>query len=343
MRHNVRQEAVVNKLLLSVSALVGLVVACGDDDSEMMRPGETAGAAGESSDGGAGGADADPVAYGKYLVDHLIACPDCHTPLDDEGMPIADEYMAGRECLIALETGECLHAPNLTNHETGLKNRNDDEIKTMITEGLRPAATGDEALHPVMPYYVFANMRQLELDAVVAYLRTVPEVDNAVPRSDEAFAVPTPVNPIDVDTIPMPSEDYSAYDNAVRGRYLATQVGACIECHTPHEMGPDVLDPQKYFSGGEAFPIGLPVDSISPNLTSDPATGLGDWEVDDIVRAIKEGVDVDGDGLCPPMPVGPMGAYGGITDEDARDIAHFIKSLPPIENEVVDECTWPPM
>jgi mono/diheme cytochrome c family protein len=141
----------------------------------------------------------------------------------------------------------------------------------------------------------------------------------------------------------MPPDDYPAYDNAVRGRYLSTQVGACIECHTPHETGPDVLDPQKYFSGGETFPLGLPADPVSANLTSDRATGLGDWEVEDIVRAIKEGVDVDDRGVCPPMPVGPTGAYGDITDEDARDIAHYLKSLPPIKNEVVDECTWPPM
>jgi mono/diheme cytochrome c family protein len=345
--------------IFQTSLALALFAACGDDDgSDPSPPGEEAGASatgGSSSDagaggapptpeGGAGGEGADPeLAYGKYLVDHLIACPDCHTPRNAVGAPIPEQYMAGTECLIALETGECLHAPNLTNDETGLKNRTNDEIKTMITEGVRPTATDDEPLHPIMPYYVFANMNAEELDAIVRYLRTIPAVENAIPRSDDVFAVPAPVNPIDPDTIPLPAEDYPAYDNAIRGRYLATHVAACMECHTPHEMGPDVLDPEKYFSGGEAFPIGLPADPVSKNLTSDPETGLGEWEVEDIVRVLKEGVDINGDGICPPMPVGPMGAYGGLTDEDARDIAHYLKSLPAIENEVVDQCTWPPM
>lgn len=363
----------MNKVLLTGIALV-VAVACGDDDEKPAPyepgPGEagappgtggrpdsgTGGAAGAPApseggapevptEGGAAGADdvEAQITYGKYLVDHLIACPDCHTPRTEQGAPDFENYMAGVECFVRLETGDCLNSPNLTNHETGLKNRTDDEIRLMITDGLRPGATDYEPLHPVMPYYVFHNMENAELDAIIAYLRTIPAVEHAVPRSDEAFEVAAPANPLDPFLIPMPAEDYPEYESAVRGRYLSTHVGLCIECHTPHEMGPDVLDPEKYFSGGEPFAIGLPVVPTSKNLTSDPATGLGDWEVEDIVKALKEGVDKNGDGICPPMPVGPMAAYGGLTDEDARDIANYLKSLPAIENEIEDQCTWPPM
>ena len=60
----------------------------------------------------------------------------------------------------------------------------------------------------------------------------------------------------------------------------------------------------------------------------------------DIVNAIKRGEDPNQDGapLCPPMPAGPMGAFGGITDEDARDIAHYLLSIPPGDNLVPADC-----
>ena len=106
---------------------------------------------------------------------------------------------------------------------------------------------------------------------------------------------------------------------------------------------PKVVDYANFFAGGEEFAVGLPVTPVSKNLTSDPDTGLGKWTVEDIVKVIQEGIDKHGDGICPPMPVGPLGAFGGMTDEDTRDVAHYIKSLPPIVNLVEDKCTFPPM
>jgi hypothetical protein len=287
----------------------------------------------------------DPVARGQYLVDHVSACPDCHTPRDPAtGAPIAERYLSGAECFVQLDNGSCLSSRNLTNHETGLMNRSNAEIKKMIRDGLRPAATADEALFPVMPYYVFHNMSEVDLDAIVAYLRTVPGVDHAVPRRGVEFDLQQPANALDMGVVPQPPSDYVDVAAAVRGRYLATQAGVCLECHTKHDiMNPNVIDYTKVFAGGEEFDIGLPGVPVSKNLTSDAATGLGDWTVDDIVKVIKQGADKKGDGICPPMPVGPMGAFAGLTDEDALDIAHYIKSLPPLVNAIEDVCTFPPM
>jgi mono/diheme cytochrome c family protein len=365
------------KFLTGVS--LALFIACGDEEKPapfVPEPGErggssatggqpspaTGGASGATSDAGEGGAPEsgqggstpvppfagtsgsgdpeDQIEYGRYLVDNVIACPDCHTPRTAEGAPDLDNYMAGVECFVELESGECLHTPNLTSDETGLSNRTDDDLKLMIMEGLRPTDGADyQPLNPIMPYYVFHNMELRELNAIVAYLRTIPAVEHEVPPSDEAFQVTATVNPLDPYTIPMPDEDYPEYESAVRGRYLATHVGLCIECHTPREMGsPDLLDPEKFFIGGERFPIGLPVVPIAKNLTSDTETGLGNWKAEDIVTALKDGVDAYGDGLCPPMPGGPMAAYGGLSDDDALDIANYIKSLPAKENQIEDEC-----
>jgi mono/diheme cytochrome c family protein len=285
-----------------------------------------------------------PIERGNYIVDSVAVCQDCHTPRSEAGVPITEQYLAGATCIVQLPNGSCLNSRNLTNHETGLLNRTDAEIKRMIREGIRPAATGEESLSPVMPYYVFHNMSDDDLDAVVAYLRTVPGVDHAIERSGPEFDVPAPANPLDTRLIPMPMAGYVDTPAALRGRYLAGQIGICLECHTQHVMGdPNVLDYTRIFSGGQEFQVGLPAMPVSSNITSDAETGLGDWSVDDIVRVIKEGTDKDGDGICPPMPVGPMGAFGGLKETDARDVAHYLKSLPPIANAIDDMCTFPPM
>jgi mono/diheme cytochrome c family protein len=318
-----------------------LALACSDKDVTVSIP--------EAGDGPMTTPDPiapDPaaqVARGKYMVDNVAVCSDCHTPRNAMGAPIVAEYLAGAECFVRLENGSCLNTRNLTNHETGLLNRSDAEIKRMIRDGVRPAATGEEALFPVMPYYVFHNINDADLDAIVAYLRTVPGVDKAIPRRGLEFDLLGPANPLDVSLVPQPLSDYPEQAAATRGRYLAGEVGICLECHTKHVMNdPNVLDYAGLFSGGEAYDIGLPGVPVSKNLTSDMETGLGSWTVSDIVTALKEGSDKQGDGICPPMPAGPMAAFGNLTDEDATDIAHYIKSLPPKVNLIADVCTFPP-
>jgi hypothetical protein len=303
------------------------------------------------SEAGSGDATAAPDAApltamqerGRYLVDNVIGCPECHTPHDPmTGAPMMKQYLSGWECLIKLPNGDCLSSRNLTNDVTGLKNRTDDEIKQMFLNGIRPAATGNEALNPFMPYYVFHNMDPGDADAIVAYLRTVTPVSHMVPKRGMEFDLPMHANYLDPATIPQPRADYPEKASASRGRYLAAQTGLCIECHTKHNMmSPDVLTPANFFAGGEEFPLGFPMLPRSLNITSDPTTGIGNWAVADVIKVLKEGKDKDGKGICPPMPVGPMGAYAGITYQDTLDIANYIKSLPPVVNQVADMCSYP--
>lgn len=280
---------------------------------------------------------------GRYLVHNVAVCPDCHTPRDELGAFVEGRELAGVECFARLPSGGCLHSRNLTPHETGLGNRSDAEIKRMIRDGVRPAVTGDEPLSPIMPYYVLHNLREDDLDAIVAYLRSVPAVEHAVPRSAAEFAVPAAAQPFDLERAPVPPLEHPERERALNGRYLAAGIGICLECHTRHVPGsPLVLDYDALFQGGEEYPqLGLPVTPVSANLTPDPQTGLGEWSVDEIVRAIQHGVDRAGDGICPPMPSGPGSAFAGLHDEDARDIALYLTTLPPAVHDVADECRWP--
>jgi mono/diheme cytochrome c family protein len=288
------------------------------------------------------------VARGNYLVNHVIACSDCHTPKLPSGAPDMSKFLAGNATFVQLPNGDALPSRNLTpDKATGLGSFTATQIKIMFMYGMVPADGGTAALNSVMPYYVFHNMASGDADAIVAYLQSIPAVNNPLPNRSAAFDVPAPADYLDPTTIPTPADSYPQKDSALRGRYLATEIGLCIECHTPHlQGGTKPLDTGKYFWGGEDFSSffagTLNIHPVSANLTSDPTTGIGGWTAAQVVKVLHQGIDDHGDGICPPMPAGPQGAYGGLTDPDALDIANYILSLPPAVNDVPDMCTWPP-
>ena len=115
-----------------------------------------------------------------------------------------------------------------------------------------------------------------------------------------------------------------------RGRYLVT-LGGCNDCHTPgYFFGKP--DPARELGGSE---VGFEIPGLGvfhgPNLTPDKETGLGNWSETDIVTAIRTGVRPDGRELAPIMP---WRAFANLTTADARAIATYLKSLPPVGNKV---------
>jgi len=336
--------------------LVSLWVGCGDDDDDTSDASVASdGAVADSGEPADAGDATGQVERGRYLVNHVAVCVDCHTPRTPEGALDEDKLLSGVDCFLDVDPADdagCLATPNLTNHSTGLMSRSDAEIKSMFLEGIR-VHKDDEAMNPVMPYWSFGNMRDEDADAIVAYLRTVPGVDHMVAKSQPPFdeAPPAPAVRVDLEMVPKPSESYSNLAAAERGRYLAAQAGVCLECHTPaNEPGP--LPPRmldKAFQGGEEFPaaaLGLPSPPFpeviySANITPHDDTGIGGWTVSDVVTVLKEGKSKDGSGICPPMPAGPMGAFGGLTDDDATDIAHFLLSIPGVEADEPGQCEAP--
>ncbi len=334
----------------SLLAIGVLAVGCGDDAAKGNPDGSVVDAAG-AADAAPDAAPVPTAERGKYIVDHLAACADCHTPRDKSGAPDLTRYLAGADCFIdiAPQDGQvgCLSSRNLTNHATGLMTRTDAQIKAMFQDGKRPDNT---ALIPVMPYYIFHNMATVDADSVVLYLRTVPGVDHTIQPNQPPFNTPPaqPAPPLSPTDIPQPT---TVDAHTTRGRYLASMIGLCIECHTPRTNPQDFrsLDTTKMFAGGDGFPaaaLGLPSPPFpevifTSNITPHATTGIGDYSKADIVKVLKQGIDKEGHGLCPPMPAGPMGAYGGLTDDDANDMAAYLLALPPVENMVAPECTPP--
>jgi mono/diheme cytochrome c family protein len=118
----------------------------------------------------------DKVAYGGYIVNSLAHCFECHTthtPNSPRG--------AGGE-LITLAPGMTVRVANITqDKETGIGNWSDADIKKAITQGIRPDG---RHLSPPMPFPWFEHMTEQDVDAVVAYVKTIPPVRNPVERTD---------------------------------------------------------------------------------------------------------------------------------------------------------------
>lgn len=110
----------------------------------------------------------DKVAYGAYLAGPLGHCVECHSPMGPQGPDWENQLGAGGFEFPG-PWGVSV-SPNIT--PAGLAEWSDAAIKTAITRGLRPDGS---RLLPPMPVTYYARMTEADLDALVAYLRSLPE------------------------------------------------------------------------------------------------------------------------------------------------------------------------
>jgi mono/diheme cytochrome c family protein len=122
-------------------------------------------------------ADPAAVARGKYLVT-IASCHDCHTPGYFLGKPDMARYLGGSDVGFELPGMGVFVGPNLTpDKETGLGNWTDAQVVAAIQAGARPDG---RMLAPIMPYHAFANLTAQDVHAIVAFLRSIPPVQNKV-------------------------------------------------------------------------------------------------------------------------------------------------------------------
>jgi mono/diheme cytochrome c family protein len=263
---------------------------------------------------------------GGYLVNTIMACGNCHTPRDADGKTIAAQALSGG---VSFTTPAFLAtAPNITpDVETGIGSWSDAEIKRALVEGMRPdhGRLPGVPLAAIMPANFYRGLLPDDLDAIVAYLRGVKPIRNAV-------ADPVYKAPVRRDAYPDAEAgfDRAAFADPVRrGAYLVT-IGHCMECHSAWSRG--VSDFKSGLGrGGRVFPVraaapeGSPT-SVAANITSDPAAGIGGWTDQEIGRAITHGIARDGRTLRPPMA---YGYYAGLKDSDLADIIAYLRTVPP--------------
>lgn len=273
------------------------------------------------------------VARGSYLFNHQLACGDCHTPRDWSryGGPANGKLGEGStDCWDAkydLPGTVCF--PNLTNSDAGLATWTDGEISRAIREGVDKDGRG---LFGMMPYADMAGLSDPDVEALIAYLRTLPASDQQVPVTKLDFPVsffsklaPKPLSG------PVPEPNRS--DPVALGKYLAETSG-CRHCHSPIDSHHQLIE-GRHYSGGQLF-VGPWGKVRTANLTPDPKTGLK-LSADDFVALFHSYRDTAmqrevGSGENTVMP---WLSYSGLTEGDLRAIYAYLKTLPPLENAVV--------
>ncbi len=264
-------------------------------------------------------AASDALERGRYLVETVVACGNCHTPFGPNG-PDAERNLAGR--FLTDEPPFTAYAGNITpDPETGIGGWTKSQLIDAIRNGRRPDGT---LIGPPMPFEFYRGISDADVAAIADYVLSLPPVRNEVPKSIYRIPLPPSYGP-NVVSVSAPAGD----DAVSRGAYLAGPLGHCLECHTPMGAGGHREFETRLGAGGFPFPGPWGV-SVSANITSDAEDGLGAWSDDEIKRAITHGVSRDGRALFPPMG---YGYYARMSGEDLDAIVAFLRTLPPLKSE----------
>ena len=270
------------------------------------------------------------LARGQYLVENL-GCFDCHgehdwtkhdAPLIEgtRGAGYADFPLTGLPGRVV--------PPNITpDRETGAGNWTDDMLARAIREGV---GYDGRALFPFMPYPDFRNMSDEDLASVIVYLRSIPPIRKALPKTEIIFPVkylmssmPQPI------TEPVPQPDLST--PVKRGEYLVS-IAACTDCHTPQAKGQPIRGLE--FAGG--FVLEGPWGRVaSANITPDPS-GISYYDEALFLEMIRTGY-VKARKINQVMS---WSDYRNLTDEDLKAIFAYIRTLKPVKHRV--DNTEPP-
>jgi len=279
-----------------------------------------------SSVGAAWAAGPADVARGKYIFGTAAGCG-CHT--EPKGQPNA----GGKKFEGPFGT---VYSTNITpDRQTGIGAWTDEQIITAIRLGRRP--TGERLL-PVHPFTSFNGMAEEDLQALVAFLRTVPPVHRAntpkkiVVPMFESFFLPVWLATFAGRETPPPAAPVAGLP---RGEYLVRAVGHCGECHTPRSAMTMAVDSSRLLAGNSKRTG--PEGQAAPNITPDPTTGIGNWTEEQIVTYLGTGNRPDGDvagGLMGGNIQGTLAGYKDMTPADQRAIARYLKSIPAVRNKI---------
>lgn len=108
------------------------------------------------------------------------------------------------------------------------------------------------------------------------------------------------------------------------GEYLFF-AGGCASCHAaPGATGDDIFR----LAGGVQLDTDFGIFTV-PNISPDPANGIGGWSTADFVNAMKYGTGRNGEHLYPAFP---YTSYQRMTLEDLIDLKAFLDTLEPVDH-----------
>ncbi|RYG50669.1 MAG: c-type cytochrome [Chitinophagaceae bacterium] len=269
------------------------------------------------------------VERGKYLANNVAVCMDCHSSRDWQTFsgPLSGNFGGGGEPFNS-EMGfpGNFYAPNIT--PASLGTWTDGEVLRAVTTGV---SKDGHALFPVMGYKRFGKMDEEDVLSIIAYIRTLPPVEHAVPASKADFPVNFLINTMPEKAAFQPRPAKS--DNVAYGKYLVNVAG-CVDCHSKTDKG-QIIDGTEFGGGMEfAQPGGI---IRSANITFDN-TGIASWTKEAFVKRFKTYTDstyvpvkLKQGELNTPMP---WSMYAGMEQSDLEAIYDFLKSVKPIQHKV---------
>jgi len=260
-------------------------------------------------------AQADPVSRGRYLTD-AADCQACHTR--EGGVPFA----GGRAFKTRFGT---LYSSNVTpDRETGIGAWSAGDFLRAVHKGVRPDGAH---LYPAFPYAAYTYLTDDDVQAIWAYLRSLPAVRNAIPANDLAF----PFNQRWLMAIwsRLFNPDHRFAPNVRRspgwnrGAYLAEGLAHCGDCHTPRNAL-QALDNRRKFSGA------LTAGWRAYNITSHPLSGVGAWSDEGLAQYLTTGHAATHGTASGPMGEAVDLSLSKLMPTDIRALVMYVRSIPPI-------------
>lgn len=285
--------------------------------------------------------DATPerIARGKYLATSVNVCMDCHSTRDwskFSGPIIAGtEGKGGERFDHSVGFPGVYYSKNIT--PAGIGKYSDGELFRVITTGVNKDG---KAMFPVMPYPYYGKMDEEDVYSLIAYIRTLGSIENAVQESSSDFPMNFIINTIPSKPVHMKRPDPA--DELANGAYLVNASG-CIECHTFFDKGQ--IDHERAFAGGRAFQMPDGSTVTSSNITPDQETGIGNYTKEAFIQRFK--LYADSAYVAPTVAAGefntimPWTMYCNMTEQDLGAIYTYLKTVKPISNKVV-KFTPPP-
>lgn len=246
--------------------------------------------------------ESNDTARGRHVATSVSLCSKCH------GADFGGQVMVDNPVMR-------LAAPNLTTGKGGRPaDWSGDDWARAIRHGIRRAGT------PllVMPSTAYAGLSDLDLAALIAYLRTRAPVDRDLGRS--RLKLPGRVLMVagEFDELAAEKIDHSrslpAFVSQDDGGYLV-RIAGCTMCH------------QADLSGSEA-PIGPPGAPKPPAINR---VALAGWTLLDFEKALRHGQRPDGRAISTFMP---WTSFAGMSDAEVAGIWHYIQQTPPVDSPV---------
>lgn len=274
----------------------------------------------------------ETIERGRYLANSVTVCMDCHSRRDWSkwsGPVLPGTEGGGGEPFTRLMgfPGD-FYSKNITPY--ALKSWTDGEIFRAITTGVDK---DNNPIFPVMPFHYYGRMDVQDVQAIIAYLRTLPEVATkpAAHDADFPFSLIMQTIPHKAEPVHMPDPS----DGVAYGGYLVSAAG-CVECHSRFDEKQQMIAGSE-FGGGRQFP--MPGGTLTtPNITPD-ATGLGYWSQQKFLSVFKQYTDSSyrSISLAPTdyNTLMPWTMYANMTESDLASIYQYLRTVKPIKNQVV--------